>query len=204
MQTETQTAQTDGARQWLSASAASLRLGTSARTVRRLCASGELCARRVGSVWQVNLDTSVGEAATQTEPDKSAKSRTVGQVGHDRADTDLSVKPEKSDTNAAKSDTDLTAHLLAEVAFLRATVEQLQRDGAETRAALRAALKLSAGESAPQLMQGTPEQSPEAKAPKSASVSERSQQTPASAQESAPIDYNAIADEIENRLNGAN
>jgi hypothetical protein len=50
-------------------------------------------------------------------------------------------------------DADFHAHLIEENKFLRATVEQLQRDGAETRAALRVALKAAPK----QLTEGTDE-----------------------------------------------
>lgn len=126
---------------WLSVSQAASLLGTSPRTVRRQCAAGQLPARRVGGLWQVEMNTA-------TESDKSAIDRAA------KSDTGLKVKPAKSDTSMSdnrpgrtsetdKSASDLTAHLLEEVRFLRATVEQMQRDSAEVRAALREALKQS-------------------------------------------------------------
>lgn len=130
--------------QWFSVNEAAQLLGTSARTIRRQCAAGQLPARRVGSVWQVEAD--------------AAKSRTRGQVGHDRADTDLSAKSDKSDTSAAKSRTSRTpdadksdsdrdaetiVDLRDQLRFMRGVIEQLQRDGAETRQALKRALDLA-------------------------------------------------------------
>jgi hypothetical protein len=55
------------------------------------------------------------------------------------------------------ADTDLTTHLAEENRFLRGVIEQLQRDGAETRAALCEALKAPR-----QLTSGTTPTAPEA------------------------------------------
>ncbi len=184
---------------WLSVSEAAQLWGTSARTVRRQCKAGTLPARRVGSVWQVESD--------------AAKSDTSAKEHAAKSDTVASVKSAKSDIGAANnrpsrtgetdtSATDLTEHLLAEVAFLRATVEQLQRDGAETRAALRAALKLNGVASAPMLEAG-------AAPPQAASIAAANivpSPTPATPEQpekrgGAALSYGDIADEIERAMN---
>ncbi len=182
---------------FVSVAAAALALKVSARTVRRQCAAGTIPARRVGGLWQVEIESA-------RESDKSASDRAA------KSDTGLDVESDKSDKGAAnnrpnrttesdKSATDLTAHLLEEVRFLRATVEQLQRDGAEVRAALRAALKLSSSEGAPQLPASAPD------APESAptgTVGTNSQQAATGAQKGtgAAITYDSIADMVERSM----
>jgi excisionase family DNA binding protein len=175
--------------QWLSVSEAAALLGMSARTVRRQCAAGQLPARRVGSVWQVEADAA-------------------------KSDTDLNVNSAKSDTNAAKSrtsrtpdaaksdtpDSDRVAEMRAEIQFLRGVIEQLQRDGAETRAALREALKSKA----PQLTQGSSPDAPQSPqngaAGKDSRRAENGAQKPAE-RDGGPVTYGSIADELEEKLN---
>ena len=174
---------------WLSVRDAAAALCISPRSVRRQCAAGALPSRRVGSVWQVQAD--------------AAKSDKSDINGADKSDTDSNVKSDRPDTGAAKSrtsrtesadksDTDLTAHLLKEVRFLRAALEQRDRDAAEIRAALRAALKLSAGEVAPQLTQGATDAQQSARTGSASNHSHAS----ASAPDWSSI-YGQIADELE-------
>ena len=111
-----------------------------------------------------------------------------------------------------------------EIRFLRSTIEQLQRDGAEVRAALRAALKLAAPTEAPQLTAGdatgaaaapTPTEAPQsAGAASGASVgvvaSSGAPETPQRATapakgtgakaHGAPLTYGDIADALERDL----
>lgn len=102
---------------------------------------------------------------------------------------------------------DFNTHLIEENKFLRAVVEQLQRDGAETRAALREALKLAPKElpmeAASSATDGAPE-SGDSGAPKRATAQdspkgESGPQRPADAPESA-LTYGDIADQLE-RMN---
>jgi excisionase family DNA binding protein len=188
--------------QWLSTSEAAKRLNVSPRTVRRRCERGEIGARLIGGVWEVD-GASIGgdrkseeaksvvqnsaqpinesshavksaDSRTRTDGHAVTDTRTVGQG----AGTDLNASADRSADSRTdgrgQSDTDtrpggqtdsdrLTARLLTQLetenSFLRATVEQLQRDGAETRAALREALKMAPK----QLTAGTqpPEREPE-------------------------------------------
>jgi hypothetical protein len=79
------------------------------------------------------------------------------------ADTKTTLKTPQNGaevrTGADGADTTLTAHLLDENRFLRGVIEQLQRDGAETRASLREALKAPR-----QLTSGTVQTTPSATA----------------------------------------
>jgi hypothetical protein len=149
--------------QWLPTSQAAAMLHVTPKTIRRRIKAGELEARKVardggGIVWQVCIgDESLVVTDSEADTEHPTKGTRKGQA---QRVTDTETPSEKDmgvERKGHEADTDLTEHLLAEVAFLRATVEQLQRDGAETRAALRAALKLTGVASAPQLTTGTPE-----------------------------------------------
>lgn len=125
--------------EWVSTAIAAARLGVSERTILRRAQAGKLPSRRQttprGVVVVVSLDC-------EDVP-------TGADIVRTGADTQTTLKtpqiapevPTGADGADRGADTTLTSHLLEENRFLRATVEQLQRDGAETRAALREALK---------------------------------------------------------------
>jgi hypothetical protein len=89
--------------------------------------------------------------------------------------------------------------LMEEVRFLRATVEQLQRDGAEVRAALRDALKSKV----PQLATGTPQPPEAAQIVSGDNVPNVTTEAVKSAtkRDGAALTYGDIADALERRLN---
>jgi hypothetical protein len=206
---------------WLPTSQAAAALNVTPKTIRRRIERGELEARKVardggGIVWQVCIGDEtlvVTDTGTDTGTDTehpSKGTRNAHRKGQAERVTDtgtpIEVDTEKDmgvERKGHGKDTDLTTHLLEEVRFLRAALEQRDRDAAELRAALRAALKLTGATSAPQLEAGTPE------------APEREQSAPVgnvpSAQPDdghrpekrtgAAITYDSIADEIERRLN---
>ena len=149
---------------WLSVRDAAAALGISSKTVWRRARAGELTARKVasergGKVWEIALEPSgqtdrpTGQSRADTDRPTDAQAPEIerepsGQT--ERIPTGQADKASgQTDAGAAAQ---FTAHLIEENKFLRATVEQLQRDGAEVRAALREAQKqnrpqLTAGES---------------------------------------------------------
>ena len=143
---------------WLSVAQAAAALGISSKTVWRRARAGELTARKVasergGKVWEIALNPSgqtdrpTGQARPDTERPSKAQTPEIereasGQT--ERPPSGQAAKPSgQSLSGEAGAAVQFTAHLIEENRFLRATVEQLQRDGAEVRAALREALKLA-------------------------------------------------------------
>jgi hypothetical protein len=140
---------------WLSVAEAAAAMGVSEKTVWRRAKAGEITARKVagargGFVWEVAPDSS-GQPTGQTDrPDTKPTGQNKAQkraapVIH--AQTDRTSRADKTDRPTGQPTghgDEMAARLLAQLetenAFLRGVVEQLQRDGAETRAALRKAL----------------------------------------------------------------
>ncbi len=207
--------------EWLSASEAAAALGISPKTVWRRARTGELTARKVpsgrgGEVWEIALKTPTDRPAKPNgqnrptdrpniAPEVIGEREPTGQT--ERTPTDRPAKP-SGQKHDAKGEVETAtgarfmAHLEEENKFLRAALEQRDRDAAELRAALRAALKLTAGVSAPMLTTGTPEP-PERE--QIATTDKVPRVTPASPQRSAKRDsatdwnsiYSQIADELE-------
>lgn len=130
---------------WLSTADAAALLGVSPRAVQRRAERGTLNARRVkrGSRehWEVDAGDVVANmdanTSAVTSPDVRATVAECSPIAlEDVRDVVANTSPDVRDI-----DRDFHAHLIEENKFLRATVEQLQRDGAEVRAALREALK---------------------------------------------------------------
>ena len=148
---------------WLSVSQAAAALGVSPKTVWRRAKAGELTARKVASgrggfVWEIGADSipdATRQPTGQTErPDAQKRTPTTGQKPAFRAQTDRpkpsdrpDSRPDTTAPNATAGEVELLRDTLAKerenAAFLRGVIEQLQRDGAETRAALRKALELA-------------------------------------------------------------
>lgn len=169
---------------WLCVRDAAAALGVSEKTVWRRARAGELIARKVTGargalVWKIALEstgqsnrtTGQKQADNRTETPESERKQTgqtmrpTGQQAakptgqNDRIGATASGSIGNGDTPSSSTDARFMAHLEAENKFLRAALEQRDRDAAELRAALRAALKLTAGETAPQLT-AKPETSP--------------------------------------------
>ncbi len=132
--------------EWLPVALAAGRLGVSVRAIQKRCAGGSLPARRVagarGEVWEVEADALRASA--------NLKANTVRV----RSQKPL---PASNEREGRTVESEREHELKDEVRFLRGLIEQLQRDGAETRAALRKAL-----ENAPrQLEQGKAPDAPQ-------------------------------------------
>lgn len=155
----------DDSGQWFPVAVVAARLCVSERTVQRRAKRGELEVREVSD-----------------EQGKRLLIRLDLPTGADNLPTPNHVQSvEAADSSPHPADKVLTAHLVEENRFLRGVIEQLQRDGAETRNALREALKL---------------------APKQ--LAAPSPATPGAtmgAPKAAPLTYGDIADLIEQELN---
>lgn len=144
----------DSSRKWVGAGEAARLLGVSEKTVWRRAKAGALEARKVargrgGFVWEIALEAT-GQPTDR--PDKTDRTPT-GQNSASSSNSRLKAthRPDKTDRPTDRTATGqnegMTARLLAQLegenAFLRGVIEQLQRDGAETRNALRRALELA-------------------------------------------------------------
>lgn len=124
--------------EWLSVALASGRLGVSERTIQRRAARGELGARTVSDeqgkrlLIRFDLPTPADKVPTPSHAQNGEAADTLG-IAADKVPT----------ANDTPADTSFAGHLLEENRFLRGVIEQLQRDGAEVRAALRKALELA-------------------------------------------------------------
>lgn len=168
--TKTQAPDDETGAAWLSVGDAAALLGVSARAVQKRAERGTLTARRVqhgrALRWEIDgreLDANQSANGSQDVRKVGAKRSQDGrepnaQNANSERETVRKMDARRSQDGRERfASTDaLTAQLLAQLetenAFLRATVEQLHRDGAETRAALRESLKqrapqLTAGES---------------------------------------------------------
>jgi hypothetical protein len=149
---------------WLSVGDAAALLGVSARAVQKRAERGTLPARRVkhgrALRWEIDgreLDGSGSQDVRKMGAKRSQDGREPNaQNANFERETVRKMDARRSQDGRERfaSPDALTARLLAQLetenAFLRATVEQLQRDGAEVRAALRESLK----QRAPQLTAG--------------------------------------------------
>ena len=148
-----QSPDTDGGAQWLSTSEAAAALGVSERTIQRRAAKGELTARKVatpdGEKWEIQLSAASGATSVPTVPPTvpppiHAQNRVSG------AKVPPSVPPQVPPSDAIQDRRELDAmraqlveQLKGENQFLRAALEQRDRDAAELRAALRKALEIA-------------------------------------------------------------
>ena len=162
---ETSPSATEMPAKWVSVAAAAAALGVSARAIQKRAARGTLAARkseRGGAVvWEIDGRELGGgmDANGRTDGRELVRepANLLPQVDANPAPNHAQSGCEpvrEMDANGRElgggMDTNRAAEYRAEIAFLRATIEQLQRDGAETRASLREALKampkqLSAG-----------------------------------------------------------
>jgi pyruvate/2-oxoglutarate dehydrogenase complex dihydrolipoamide acyltransferase (E2) component len=154
--TKTPKRRDNAATHWLSVAEVARLEGIAPRTVQRRCTAGKYTFRTLetanGPRFEINAD-SLKNSAT-TEADNAATiAATTPRQNEIFAATNAATRRDNSDQNAATMETELRDQLAREreqSQFLRGVIEQLQRDGAEVRAALREALK----HRAPQLTQG--------------------------------------------------
>ncbi len=128
---------------WLSVPLAAQALGCSERTIQRRAQAGKIAARKVsrrdGEAWEIGLGAATGAATPAILPTGvPTGAATVLRVKPEGAAKSGGSVPTGADIGAA---TLREVELKEEVNFLRGVVEQLQRDAAETRAALRKALE---------------------------------------------------------------
>lgn len=204
---------------WLSTSEAAAALRCSPRTVRRRCERGEIGARFVSGVWEV-------DAAAIGHADKSADSRTrpSGQTAK-QSDTDLNVSADsRTDSAANGSRTDghadtearsigqtndrhemeveLRAQLAREREFsaiLKSQLEAVTQSEAQTKAALREALRAMPK----QLEAGTPEPPEAAPIAQANNVPSETPDGPQGPEkrDGAALTIADICDELDRRLN---
>jgi hypothetical protein len=186
--------------EWVSTARAAAALGVSERTILRRAAAGKLESRKETTARGVMVVVALDTANVPTGAD-------IVRTG---ADTQATLEtpsngvevPTGADRGADRgADTDLTTHLLDENRFLRGVIEQLQRDGAEVRAALRDALKVmpkaitsGAADSAPEPPKKAADRADE---PTHAPPADASQNGPDSG---AATSYAAIADWLEKEM----
>ncbi len=145
---------------WLSVSAAAAALGVSERTARRFCKTGKIEAQRValegtgGRAWRVKADTLKSERPANGQSSKNGRTseRSSFYVANGQSDSvrpngqALAARP-NAPPNATVCEVEVLRDALAREREINrqfgAIIEQLQRDGAEVRAALREALKLA-------------------------------------------------------------
>jgi hypothetical protein len=145
---------------WVSVAEAAAARRCSIRTVKRWIETGEVESRKEGGRRLVLLLDSSAERDTEGPKGTRQRGHKPGGVsllapfdaqkeGHSEGTQDarpvslLALSGAESSEREAELLRDSLASERAQNAFLRSTIEQLQRDGAETRAALREALKLA-------------------------------------------------------------
>lgn len=184
---------------WVSVAVASGRLGVSERTIQRRANRGELDSRFVSDeqgkrlLIRVDLKAPNDIAADNLPTHFHVQSGVAADISARPTDKLPTANDTPADTPA---DTSFAQHLLEENRFLRSVIEQLQRDGAETRNALREALKLAPK----QLAQGTDESARNGTGrDEKSEVSACRPDVPRDGE--TPISYGSIADELERIMN---
>ena len=198
--TKTPIRRDNAATHWLSVADVARLEGIAARTVQRRCTAGKYTFRTLetanGPRFEIAADSLKNVAAT--EPKNAA---TTPRQNDTFAATNAATRRDNSDQNAATMETELRdqlAHEREQNQFLRGVIEQLQRDGAETRAALREAQK----QSKPQLTQGyapEPQEGPQRSAATKKSHADASGPQKPAGREGA-TDWNSIYGQIADEL----
>lgn len=185
----------EGAVRWIDATEAAQRLGVSSRSIQRRCRAGKLTARLVstpsGQQWEINAQTLTNDARS-----------------HDTDDIQPTTQTTEGTTPATKApDTDLNARYVAQIEaenrFLKAQIEEGNRNAAELRKALNEALKIAPRQlTAPTGSEGLlqTKSASNGSEPKGADDHTNGLQQPARARE-RPLTYADIADMIEQELN---
>lgn len=158
---------TESPAKWVSVADFAAACGVSPRAIQKRATRGTLAARKIErggkEVWEVDANSShdgrepVREHTNllpQVDANTVSSHAQNGREPVRQVDASRFANPSEY---GREQDANRAAEYRAEIAFLRATVEQLQRDGAETRAALREALKAMPK----QLTMGAAEAAPE-------------------------------------------
>ncbi len=215
---------TEPSARWISTTDAAARLGVHPRAVQKRAARGSIAARKIGNQWEIDVDSMDASTGPKVDVMDASNGRIADATdasdvqGVDAMDASTGLNGRvHMDASGGVADGERVADLRDEVKFLRGVIEQLQRDGAETRAALRSALKLTGAASVPMLTAGdappvpqpTPTEPPQ-RNESGAAVNEGATGTDSPKDASAPgtatatgaaLTYGDIADEIERNLN---
>lgn len=202
--TKTPKRRDNAATHWLSVAEVSRLEGIAPRTVQRRCTAGKYTFRTLetsnGPRFEIDAASLKNGAATEAE-NAATFAATTPRQNEIFAATNAATRRDNSDQNAATMGTELRDQLEREREqnqFLRGVIEQLQRDGAETRAALREAQK----QRVPQLTQGSASEPPKreeiAGAPNNSHADANDVQEPAK-RDAAP-DWNSIYGQIADEL----
>ncbi len=150
---------------WLSVSEAAALAGISSRGIQKRATRGQLKARKAlrrgVEVWEIDGHELSANLGANREPNRREPGANPAPSHvQNGCEPGANLGANRCEPGANQPD-EMTARLLAQLetenSFLRGVVEQLQRDGAETRAALRKSL-----DNAPrQLTSGTPGTTPE-------------------------------------------
>jgi hypothetical protein len=141
---------------WLTVSQAAARLGVSERAIQKRCNGGKIKARRTvtpqGTRWEIDPNEitrttertpepnePIGRERTNEPPNQTPEHGSFAVQIHPNQRTE----PPEQDANRRTEPSEREAEMKAEIQFLRGMVEAQNRDAAEMRAALRAALALS-------------------------------------------------------------
>ena len=134
-------------------------MNLSEKTVRKRIVTGQIEAKRVpqkrgGISYLVALETEIETELLEAETEAERKPASV------KRQTETELLKSKRKRDGSETEVEMLRATVerdtSEISFLRGVIEQLQRDGAETRAALREALK-----SPKQLTSGTTQTAPE-------------------------------------------
>jgi hypothetical protein len=147
--------------EWLPVAVAAARLGVSERTVQRRAEKGKIESKEVSDAQGKRLLIRLDVAPEVPTPDDRLTTGADAQSNVPTLNDKLTPQPDDISVVAAANvptpadtiNATFLAHVLEENKFLRAALEQRDRDAAELRAALREALKLSSR----QLTSGTAE-----------------------------------------------
>jgi hypothetical protein len=186
---------------WVSVAQASAALNLSEKTVRKRIATGHLESKRVpqkrgGISYLVALETETETELLEAGTEAERKPASV------KGQTETEVLHSKRNRNGSGTELEMLHATVerdaSEISFLRGVIEQLQRDGAETRASLREALKAPR-----QLTTGTPGTAPESPISGDNRAGEQIHVGAEKGAQDAPesLSYADIADELERSLN---
>jgi hypothetical protein len=209
---------------WLSVAQAATAAGISKRAMQKRATLGRIGARKIGAgagagaVWQIDGRELAGancelaganrepRTANRFAPLANFERKTRRELRTDGCEPTANREPmgANSEAELLRATVERDA---SEIAFLRGVIEQLQRDGAETRAALREALKaprqLTAGTPAPDEPARIEAQGPQNRGGRRREGGDQNgpQITPERAD--GAVTYGSIADELQKTL-GAN
>ena len=142
---------------WLSVADAAAALGISPRAVQKRAAKGQITARKTDGAAAARWEIDGRELGANRDANREPPGREPGELSgalEREAGREPRTLGREQGANSGELWREREAELKSEIAFLRGIVEADRRDMAEVRAALRAALKLTAGAALPELTAG--------------------------------------------------